>query len=109
MLSMSELKQQFSSAERSINLAAQACRSDAGAPPALKEALARLEQRQNQAHQLVEQGQDESRIVQCIDELEQLGDRARDAVRDAANIGAPLKNAVLDAHRALSKLKRQLH
>jgi hypothetical protein len=55
------------------------------------------------------QSQDENQIRQCVDELEQLGDRAKDACEQSNSVDGNLRNAVMQAHRELSELKHQLH
>ena len=55
------------------------------------------------------QSQDENQVQRCIDELEQLGDRAKDACEQSGNIDSELRDAVMQAHRELSSLKHQLH
>jgi hypothetical protein len=55
------------------------------------------------------QSQDQQQIVQCIDNLEQLGDRARDACQQAQNVNGQLRQAVMQVHSELSNLKHQLH
>jgi hypothetical protein len=55
------------------------------------------------------QSQDQQQIIQCVDQLEQLGDRARDACQQSQSVDGQLKQAVMQAHDELSDLKRQLH
>ena len=55
------------------------------------------------------QSQDEQRIVECVDSLEQLGDRAMQACRRAGSVDPDLRDAVQTAHSELSQLKHQLH
>jgi hypothetical protein len=59
--------------------------------------------------QMMQGPQDEQRIVQCVDDLEQLGDRAMAACRRADSVDPQLKTAVQQAHAELSSLKHQLH
>jgi hypothetical protein len=68
-----------------------------------------LDQKATQARQTIQQSQDQNQIVQCVDDLEQMGDRARDACEQAGNVDGELKTAVMQAHQELSNLKHQLH
>jgi hypothetical protein len=46
---------------------------------------------------------------ECIESLEELGDRAERACEQAGNVDGELKRAVSTMHSELSDLKRQLH
>ncbi|WP_019140629.1 hypothetical protein [Noviherbaspirillum massiliense] len=108
MLSPNEVQQRFSHVENTIHQAAQACQSASGVPMDLKDCIQQLDQKTTQAKSMM-QSQDENQIRQCVDDLEQLGDRAKDACERAGNVQNDLKTAVMQAHRELSDLKHQLH
>jgi phage shock protein A len=108
MMQNSEIQKRFSNVEQAIGKAAQACMSDTSAPQDLKDCIQKLDQQSDKARQVL-QSQDENRIRQCVDDLEQLGDQAVEACQDATNIKPELKSAVQQAHSELSNLKRQLH
>jgi uncharacterized coiled-coil DUF342 family protein len=108
MMRANELQQRFSQVEQSIHHAAECCRSATNVPMDLKDSIQQLDQRTSQARNLM-QSQDESRVQQCIDELEQLGDRAKDACEHSGNVDGELRDAVMQAHRELSSLKHQIH
>lgn len=108
MLQANEIKQRFTQVENSIHHAAQCCQSATGVPMDVKDSVQQLDQKTTQAKQMM-QSQDENQIRQCIDDLEQLGDRAKDACEQAGNVDGELKSAVMQAHRELSDLKHQLH
>lgn len=109
MMQTSEIKQRFDHIERSIHQAAQACASDSKVPQDLKQCLTQMDQQSAQAKQVM-QSQDQARIQQCVDQLEELGDRAKMACqKSGSGVNDELKSAVMQAHSELSTLKHQLH
>jgi hypothetical protein len=108
MLQANEIQQRFSTIQQCIQQASQACQSSSNVPEDLKQAIQQLDSESNSAQQTL-QSQDEQQIMQCVDNLEQLGDRARDACQQSQNVDGQLKQAVMQAHDELSDLKRQLH
>lgn len=109
MMQTSEIKQRFDHIERSVHEAAQACASSSNIPQDLKQCITQLDQKTTQAEQVM-QSQDENRIRECVDQLEELGDRAKMACQKSGDgINSELKNAVMQAHSELSTLKHQLH
>lgn len=104
-----ELQQRFSQIENTIHQAAQRCQSAQAVPMDLKDCIQQLDQQAIRARNMM-QSQDENQIRQCVDDLEQLGDRAKDACEQSSgNLDDELKNAIMQAHRELSDLKHQLH
>lgn len=108
MMQMNEIQRCYSSARRAIDHAAQVCQSEPRAPQELKECVQQMDQRIGQAEQIM-QTQDEMRIRECIDDLEQLSDRAGRAVEMAGPVDDELREAVMEAHHELSRFKHQLH
>jgi hypothetical protein len=109
MMQENELQQRFSRMENTIHHAAQCCEHMQAVPMDLKDRIQHLDQMAMHARSLL-QSQDEYQIRQYVDEMEELGDLARDAVEYATSaIDVELKDAVLQAHRELSDLKHQLH
>jgi methyl-accepting chemotaxis protein len=108
MMQTSEIRQRFQHIEQAIQQAAQACQSASSVPTDLKNCVQELDQKSGQARQTM-QSQDENQLRQCVDDLEQIGDRAKDACERAGDVDATVKNAVLQAHRELSDLKHQMH
>lgn len=108
MLQANEIQQRFNHIEQTIQQASQACQSSSNVPSDLKDCIQQLDSQSSSARQIL-QSQDENQIRQCVDSLEQLGDRARDACQQSQNIDGQLKQAVMQAHDELSDLKRQLH
>lgn len=109
MMQKNELQQRFNQVEQTIHQAAQRCQSTQTVPMDLKDSIQRLDQQAIHARSIM-QSQDEEQILQCVDDLEELGDRARDACEQSSgNLDGELKSAVMQAHRELSDLKHQLH
>jgi hypothetical protein len=108
MLQASEIEKRFSNIEQSIQQASQACQSASDVPEDLKQCIQQLDSQTSSARQVM-QSQDEDQIRECVDNLEQLGDRARDACQQSQSVDGSLKQAVMQAHSSLSDLKRQLH
>ena len=109
MMRTNEIQQRFNHAEDCIHQASEICRRKDSVPVDLKDSIQQLDQRATQAHEMMARTQDQNQMMQCIDDLEQLGDRAKDACERAGNVDGELRNAVMQAHRELSDLKRQLH
>lgn len=109
MMRANEIQQRFSQIENAIHQAAQRCQSAQSVPMDLKDCIQQLDQKTSQAKSMM-QSQDEDQIRQCVDDLEQLGDRAKDACEHTTgNVDGELRDAIMQAHRELSDLKHQLH
>lgn len=106
-MQLNEVQQRFSRIEKCIDDADSACQQSASAPQELKDSIRQLDQRSDRARQLL-QGQDESRIRQCVNEMEELSDRAMQACKQAGNIEPQLQQAVQQTHSELSSLKHQM-
>ncbi len=108
MMQMNEIQQQFKNIEQTIGQASQACRSSPDVPSDLKECISELDRQTGQANQIL-QSQDEDQIIACVDDLEELGDRAKYACEQAPDVDENVRDAVLQAHKELSDLKHRLH
>lgn len=109
MMQSKELQQRFSQVENTIHQAAQRCQQAQAVPMDVKDCIQKLDQQAIHARNLL-QSQDENQIRQCVDDLEQLGDRAKEACEHSTgNLDDQLKSAIMQAHRELSDLKHQLH
>ena len=110
MMRADEVRQRFNQIEQTIHQASQACeRAGAGVPMDLKNSIQQLDQQSSQARQQLQNAKDEQSIIQCVDQLEELGDRAKAACEKGGNVDQQLKQAVMQAHQELSQLKHQLH
>lgn len=109
MIRGNELQQQYSQAETAIHQAAQQCESTKSVPMDLKDSIQKMDQQTSEARAAV-MSEDENQIRQCIEDLEELSDRAKGACQNSGQqVDEQLKNAVMQAHQRLSDLKRQLH
>ncbi|QAU36018.1 hypothetical protein EKL02_07740 [Janthinobacterium sp. 17J80-10] len=108
MMQASEIQQRFNRIEQTVDQASQACSNSPGIPSDLKQCITELNQQTSQARQVL-QSQDESQIIACVDDLEELGDRAKFACEQSSGINQNLRDAVMQAHQELSDLKHQLH
>jgi hypothetical protein len=104
-----EIRQRLQHIEETIHHASQACQNAILLPMDLKDSIQLLDERSEQAMHFMQQTQDENRIRQCIDDLEELGDKAKGACERAPSVDDEVRNAVMQAHRELSDLKHQLH
>lgn len=105
----SQVKDEFPRIERYIDNAVQLCQTNSNVPDELRNRLGELEKESGQASSILKQEQNENKIVACVDRLEELGDRAMDACKKGSNVDAQVKQAVQQAHGALSDLKHRLH
>jgi hypothetical protein len=108
MLQANEIQKRFTHLEQSIEKASQACHADSSLPKDLMDCVDQLDKQSESARKIME-SKDENRIRRCVDELEQVGDRAEQACQRATNVDAKVKNAVTSVHAELSDLKKQLH
>lgn len=104
-----QVRDQFSRIKQCIENANQACRSVKDVPDALRTSLGELDRASDQAMHVVTQTPDEQGIGQCVDQLEQLGDRMMEACKQSGAIDWDVQSAVRDAHDAIAELKHQLH
>lgn len=108
MLQANEVAQRFDSIEQAIGQAAQLCGQEQELPMDLKDCLNQLDQQKSSVRQAID-SHDDARIRQAVDNMESLGDRAKQACGAAPNLTPELKSAVLQVHDTLSDLKHQLH
>lgn len=108
MLQQTEIKQRFGSIERNIQQAATTCQSDKKLPQNLKECVMQWQQHAAKAKTVFE-SQDSKKILTCVDDLEQIAQRAEMALHDVVGDASKIRGYVEHAHSELSDLKRQLH
>jgi uncharacterized coiled-coil DUF342 family protein len=108
MLQANEIQQRFTQIQQSIEDAEQICRSEQDAPNEIRDCIEKLA-RESQQAQSVMQSNDQQRMVQCIDNLESMGDEAKRISRSLASMPAEVESAVTRVHQELSNLKHQLH
>lgn len=108
MMQMDEIRQRFGHIEQMIHHASEVCRHAILLPMDLKDCIQLLDERSEQARQTM-QTQDEESVLRCIDDLEELGDKAKSACERTGTVDDEVRNAIMQAHRELSELKHQLH
>ena len=107
MLQQSEIQQRFTHIQQTIGEAQQACQQG-GAPNEIRDCIEKLS-RETQQAQNVMQSNDQQRIVECVDRLEDMGDEAKRISRTLPSMPAHLEACVTRVHAELSDLKHKLH
>ena len=106
----SQVKEMFPRIHHSIDQAVQLCQTTDQVPDNLRNCIAQLDEESEQAKEILAEESDDEKIVECIDRLEQLGDKAVTACKQADDgLDQDVQSAVLQAHDALSELKQRLH
>ncbi|TCG03005.1 hypothetical protein BZM27_51640 [Paraburkholderia steynii] len=108
MLQASEIQKRFTHLQQTVSDASRTCHADKSIPTDLIDSMDELDKECKSAKKVMSSN-DENRIRQCVDDLEQLGDRAERACQRAGRLDARIKDAVTSMHSELSDLKRQLH
>lgn len=104
----SQVKSEFPSVKQSVAQAAQLCQTANDVPDNVRGALEQLNQQINEASTFLERETNEEKILQCIDELEELGDQAKNACR-SSQVDPQVAEAIVKAHDAISQLQSRLH
>lgn len=79
------------------------------APDELRQSVSEMHRQAREVRNLARRGQPED-LDSRIDTLEQTGDRAKEACRNAgSNVDPQLQSAVTRAHDEIANLKKQLH
>jgi phage shock protein A len=108
MLQANEIQQRFTHIQQTIGEAEQACRSFDDTPNEMRECIEKLSREVQQA-KTVMQSNDQQRIIQCVDSLEDLGDEAKRVSRSLSTMPADVEAAVTKVHKELSDFKHKLH
>jgi chromosome segregation ATPase len=108
MLQANEIQQRFTHIQQTIKQAEQACQKAGDAPAEIRQCIDKLSREAQQA-QSVMQSNDQQRIMQCVDKLEDLGDDAKRISRSLPTMPADVEAAVTRVHAELSDLKHKLH
>lgn len=108
MLQANEIQQRFTHIQQTIGQAEQACMSSADTPPELKECIQKLARETKTASEVIKSN-DQTRIIECVDRLEDMGDDAKRISRSQGRISPQLETAVTRVHAELSELKHKLH
>jgi chromosome segregation ATPase len=108
MLQANEIQQRFTHIQQTIGEAEQACQSSQDAPNEIRDCIKKLSQEARQA-QSVMQSNDQQRVIECVDRLEDMGDEAKRISRSLPQMPAHVEAAVSRVHAELSDLKHKLH
>ncbi|MCW7539241.1 hypothetical protein OOT46_15460 [Aquabacterium sp. A7-Y] len=106
---LNQVRERFEQIELCIDDAALACRSSGYAPQELKEYVGELDRRSDQLKRVMQQAQDASGLLECLESLEQVGERVMEACRNARHVDPQLRSAIQEAHLEITALKRALH
>ena len=104
-----QIRQKLSQLDQVITRAAQAVRDDQAASQELKQCVQELGTQSKEAQQSLVDGEEQTTLIECVDDMEDTSDRAKKACESARNLSQQTKSAVLQAHQQLSDLKHQLH
>ena len=107
MLQPSQIQQRFKQVQQVVNQAEEVCRNDQSVPSEIRDCIQKLAQETDRA-QSVMQSNDQSDMVQCIDDLEAIGDEAK-RVCTSTRPSPQVQSVVVRVHDELSNLKHQLH
>jgi uncharacterized coiled-coil DUF342 family protein len=107
MLQPAEIQQRFSQIQQTVNQAEEVTRNDEGAPAEIRDCIQKLAHEMPNAEQVM-RSNDQPRIVECIDRLEEMGDDVKRMVR-SSQPSPQVASVVTRVHDVLSDLKHQLH
>lgn len=80
------------------------------APDELRQRVDDMHRQAREVRSMAQQSTDQSQLAGRVDSLEETGDRAKKACRDAGSgIDAQLQSAVIRTHDEIASLKRQMH
>lgn len=111
-MQMSQVQDRINTIEQCVDQAVSAMGSVGSddTPDELRQCVDEMHRQARSARDLARQGSDESQITSSVDGLEELGDKALQACRNAgSSVPQPLQSAVQRAHAEISSLKKQLH
>jgi methyl-accepting chemotaxis protein len=108
MLQANEIQQRISHIKQTIGQAERACMSASDTSPELKACIQKLAKEVKQADAVI-MSNDQSRIIECVDSLEDMGDDAKRLSRSDSHISPQVESAVTKVHAELSELKHKLH
>jgi|GEM_PF-639584 len=103
------VRQQLPRIDQHARNASQLCNDSDNVPDAVRSCVGEIEREAAEAAAMLAGDQDEQRLADCIDHLEELGDRAMQACRRSDNVDTRVMQAVETVHGAISELKHRLH
>ena len=108
MLQANEIQQRYTHLQQTIGEAEQACKASQDTPPEMRDCIDRISREVRQAKDVM-QSNDEARIVQCVDRMEDMGDEAKRISRSNPHMPAHVEAVVTRVHAELSDFKHKLH
>ena len=109
-MQMTQVQQSINQIEECADQAMAALREGDGAPDELRRCVSEMHRQARQARDLAREASDEQEVIGSIDQLEETGDRAMQACREAGSGVAPqLQTAVKRTHDEIARLKDELH
>jgi pyrroline-5-carboxylate reductase len=108
MLQANEIQQRFTHIQQTIGEAEQACQKSQDTPTEIRDVIQKISREVQQAQSVI-QSNDQQRIIQTVDSLEDLGDEAKRVSRSMPKMPAEVEAAVTRVHAELSDFKHKLH
>ena len=109
-MQMNEIKQRIDRVEECTDEAKRSVQAGS-VPNELRESVDQMHQQARQAKQEAgsqQQQGDSSRLRDVVNQLEQAGDRAMQACKNAGNVDPQVQQAIQRAHQEASQLKKQI-
>ena len=109
-MQMNELKQRIDKVEEFVDEAKRSVQAGS-VPNELRQSVDQMHQQAREAQQqcdLQQQQGDASGLRDVVNQLEQAGDRAMQACRNAGSVDPQVQQAVQRAHQEASQLKKQI-
>jgi methyl-accepting chemotaxis protein len=108
MLQANEIQQRFTHIQQTVGEAEQACQKSQDTPNEIRDCIQKLSRELQQAQDTM-QSNDQQRIIQCVDGLEDMGDEAKRISRSMPQMPPDVEAAVTRVHAELSDFKHKLH
>lgn len=105
----SQIKERFSGVARTIDNATLACQMSNEVPEELRDRVSELGKESDHTKQMLDKEDNVNSIIQCIDVLGKIGDRAMQSCNQGGKVDQNVQKAIREAHDAIAKLKHQLH
>lgn len=103
-------KRELPNIDKHARNAAQLCHNSRGVTDELANCIDELEREAGQAAAMASGDQlDTELLIDRVDHMEELGDRAMQACREASPVDDQVRQAVETVHGAISELKHRLH
>jgi len=110
MMQMSQVQDKLNRIEQFADQAVAAMRKSSGqTSDELRRCVDDMHAQAREVRNMAQQSGDQSQIASRVDQLEETGDRAKEACRKAQGVDPQLQSAVMQAHDQISDLKKQLH